>query len=187
VSYKNISRILKVKYPEGTVERAYGETYKPGVPELGNGLFCGQHAINISQDGYIYMYDNNSCNVTELPKVLMLEEPRPEKEGLKKVWEYDCTDGDLGKREKRKDDFLSGGNVVELPDHSIFVCMSGVYSKLFIVSPEKKILWAALPEYWNKSEERWFPQTEYRASIIVNRADIERLIWNADVRPSRPQ
>ncbi len=39
-----------------------------------------------------------------------------------------------------------GGNVIELPDGSLFSCMGGSYSKVFIVNMNKEILWSALPE-----------------------------------------
>jgi hypothetical protein len=181
VSYKNISRVLKVKYPEGNVVGAYGESFKPGSPEKGNGLFCGQHAISIAQNGNLCMYNNNSCSATDLPKVMELELPHFRKGKVKAVWAYDCSMDDLAPRKKMKDDFVSGGNVVELPDQSVFVCMSSVYSKLFIVSPEKQILWSAIPEFYNKADEKWLPLTEFKASMIYNKADLEKLIWNAEL------
>ncbi len=178
ISFKNISRIIKVKYPEGTVMNNYGEIYKPGVPEMGNGFFCQQHACNISQKGYLYLFNNNSCEAGALPKIIMLQEPHSEKDSLKKVWEYECTIDGTTKQEWKNYRFISGGNVLELPDQSIFACMNGTYSKIFIVSQEKKILWSALAERWNEIEKRWDMSGQYRAYIIPDRKKIEQLIWN---------
>jgi len=181
ISFKNISRVLKVKYPEGTVINTYGEIYKPGVPQTGTGLFCGQHACKLSDSGYLYLYDNNTCDSGQLPKIVMMKEPGSENEGLKIIWEYDCTI--KGKKtEELKNDFISGGNVMELSDHNIFACMNGSsYCKIFIVNKDKKKLWSARPERWDETTKKWYPVSQYRASIIENRKDLERLIWNAEL------
>ena len=39
----------------------------------------------------------------------------------------------------------SGGNVVEMPDKSLFVSMAGVYSKIFLVNLNKEIQNNLLP------------------------------------------
>jgi len=58
ISCKDISRIIKLKYPEGTVLNMYGELFKRGVPEQFNGLFCNQHSVKHSKNGYIYLLQN---------------------------------------------------------------------------------------------------------------------------------
>src|ERR1022692_4874216 len=62
ISYINISRIIKVKYPEGKVINVYGEIFKPGIQSKGNNLFCAQHCCMISRKGYSYFFNNNECN-----------------------------------------------------------------------------------------------------------------------------
>lgn len=209
VSFKNISRLLKVSYPDGKVLNSYGEVYKPGVQEQGNPLFCDQHGVRLSKQGYVYLYNNNSCNEgRELPKIVMMEEPRTKTGLLKKVWEYECTrDGldtsmevEIRKRRqqmhaRRKQDpafadnmpvnaafnmhATSGGNVIELPDQSLFVCMNSQQGKIFIVNKSKEVLWSAVAEKLSVAKERkWqiLPQ-QYRASII-SRRQLEQLIWN---------
>jgi len=184
ISFKNINRIIKVKYPEGTVINTYGVKYKPGASKTNDDLFCGQHACKLSENGYLYLFNNNSCDSTGLPKVMLMEEPETASEGLKKIWEYDCTTEGSSEHLNSMHNFIAGGNVEELPDHSIFVCMSGGYSKLFIVSPEKEILWSAIPERKSPLENNWQQVSQYRASIIKSRKDLERLIWNAEASPS---
>jgi hypothetical protein len=182
VGFRNISRIVKIKYPEGTAAGAYGEIYKPGVPETGNGLFCHQHSVRRSDAGYLYLYNNNSCvPAPSLPEIVKLEEPGSGNGPLKKIWTYQCTIEGVGKSHPDYQ-FTVGGNVVELPDHSLFANMSNVYTKEFILSPDKKILWSAIPERWNAKDNKWDMILEYRASIISNRKDLEKLIWNAEVK-----
>lgn len=173
VSFKNISRIVKVKYPEGIVLNEYGEQYKPGVPVEGNGLYCNQHACKRSAVGCLFLFNNNGCNPGGLPKIKKLAEPANKEEPLKKIWEYTCT-VERGVPVQ----FHTGGNVSELPDQSLFVCMGSDYSKLFIVDSDKDILWSALPEKWNKEKETWQPLPQYRASILHDPAQIEQLIFN---------
>jgi hypothetical protein len=191
VSFKIIGRVLKIKYPEGKVLNAYGEIYKPGIVQKDNYLFCDQHCCRHSDNGYLYLYNNNSCNddAMDLPKISAFKEPPAGRSDLQLLWEYQCTaDGinlpkqrnvpqkDLRGRPLPKHQ-TSGGNVIELPDRSMFVAMSGPYCKVFIVSRDKKILWCALPEKYNPDQKEWNPISEYRATIIT-RQQLERFIWN---------
>ena len=181
IGFRNISRILKVKYPEGNVLNAYGEEYKPGVDEKGNGLYCRQHSVRRSEKGYLYLYNNNSCRSGDgLPKIMKMGEPAPGDNELKKIWEYECTvEGELPDQHVAHQ-FPVGGNVVELPDQSIFANMSTTYSKVFILDRDKKIRWSAIPEKWNAQEQRWDMVYQYRANIITNRKDLEDMIWSAE-------
>ncbi len=181
IGFRNISRILKVKYPEGTVLNSYGELYKQDVPESGNGLFCHQHSVRRSESGYLYLYNNNICSHgASLPEILKLEEPSPGSSDLKKIWAYQCTLEDVDTTLKGFHQFPTGGNVTELPDHSLLANMSTTYSKVFILSDKKKILWSAIPEKWNPVDKRWDMIYDYRASLITSRQDLEQLIWNAE-------
>ena len=177
VSFKGVNRVVKVKYPEGTVSNVYGELFKPGVPEQQNGLFCAQHCCRISQKGYLYLYNNNMCHMRQPSTLIMMQEPTTKNETLKKVWEYECTIDRTPATKNLNYQFPAGGSVFELPDQSVFACMGGMYSKIFIISPDKKILWSALPEKWEPNVSKWVPNAQYRASII-SREELERLIWN---------
>lgn len=200
ISFKNIDRILKVKYPEGNVLNVYGKKYIPGGEEIGNELFCGQHTCKSSMDGYLYVYNNNSCNSPALPQIIIMKQQASGRgDSLEKIWEYQCSINDkivqdqepvissnngsltvIRNHEDVMSSFSKGGNAIELPDRSIFVNMCGTYSKVFIVDRDKKILWDAVPEIWDDSQKKWGPVYNYRSSIIIGTNDIERLIWNAE-------
>jgi len=172
---RNISRILKIKYPEGTVLASYGETYKPGVPEEGNGLFCRQHCCRKSANGDLYLFDNHYCTAHTMPKLIVMEQPKDGTGTLKEKWEYTCTiDSPAAKIDYS---FPMGGGVIELPDRSFFSCMGSIYSKVFIVNRDKEILWSALPEVWNERAKAWGVNYSYRASILTTKEDLEHLIW----------
>jgi hypothetical protein len=149
IGFKGISRIIKLKYPEGIVLNAYGEIFRPGIPEQGNGLFCQQHCVRSLPNGYITLFNNNSCDSSAYPQVELLKEPSFGKGPLKKVWEYNCTYKSAGSKQS-----LSGGYVKELPDNSLFVSMGHPYSKLFIINRDKKIIWSALPEKRDPIEKK---------------------------------
>ncbi len=174
VSFQNISRIVKIKYPEGTVLNEYGEKYKSGAP-VRNGLYCNQHACKRSAVGCLFLFNTNGCNPGGLPKIKKLTEPVNKNEPLKKVWEYTCS-VDRGVPAR----FPIEGSVSELADQSLFVCMGTGYSKLFIVDSNKEVLWSALPEQWSAAEHKWVSAPQYGASIISDPAQIEQLVFNAE-------
>ena len=178
VSFRNISRVIKIRYPDGKVLATYGDIYKPGKSSDENRLFCYQHSCKRSKKGYLYLYNNNSCNPGMPPTVLMVKEPASDKEKALKVWEYECNGEVKSAKNQTGDKYSTGGNVVELPDSSLFVSMCSGYSDLFIINMDKEILWHAKPEKWNRDEHIWEGTTLYRASIINTLKDLERLIRN---------
>jgi hypothetical protein len=202
ISFRNISRILKVKYPSGNVIASYGEVFRPGVMPEGNGLFCDQHGIRRSKDGYLYLFNNNGCDKLQpLPSVIMMREPGARSGSLEKIWEYRCsTDGinidpSMKKNFEKKEllakmkmrsnpgplatpHLTTGGNVLELPDGSMFVCMNSQFNKMFIVNRNRQILWSAVPE--RKSQEGgWHITSEQYRAYIISRDDLDKLILNA--------
>ena len=60
--------------------------------------------------------------------------------------------------------------------------MTGTETGVFIVGPDKKILWSAALEKWDNDERKWDFYSEYRASIIANPRELERLIWNEEIK-----
>ena len=174
LGFKALNRIIKIEYPSGKVLNTYGALYEPGAHSVGNGLFCNQHSIGLSKERYLYYFNNNSCNNTEaFPSVVMLKEPRFDGDSLKKVWEFSCVADGSNKR------FRQGGNVIELQNGSMFVCMGSEYSELMIVNKEKKTSWRALPEKFQDVDNVWMPVHEYRANII-SRVELEQMIWRSE-------
>jgi hypothetical protein len=170
LGFRNLNRIVKIQYPGGKVLNTYGKTFKRDGHTIGEGFFCGQHSIGRTVNGYLYCFDNNSCEPAFLPKLIIMKEPLYPSDNLKKIWEYTCiSDGKIT-------NFNKGGNAVELADNRFFVNMGSKYSKLFIVNEAKTELWSALPEIYMATDGKWSPNYEYRANIIT-REDVERLIW----------
>jgi len=178
LSYRQISRIIKIEYPTGKVMSTYGEVFIPGHQPKGNGMFCNQHSIRRSQDGDLYFFNNNSCSGPgSAPSVMKIKETAAVKNnntGLQKVWEYDLATDDVA------DEFPFGGNAIELPDSSMFICMGSDYPKLLIVTQQKKILWSALPERYEPDRNAWSVTKKIYRANIISRKELERLIWNAE-------
>ena len=174
LGFRHLGRIVKIEYPSGKVLDVYGEKFKKGESQKGNDLFCCQHSLNISSDGSLYIFNNNSCHDSSaLPTILMVRESG--RGVLKKEWEYPCT-----AEVSTPGGFPSGGNATELPDGSMYICMGSDYGKCLIVSRDKQILWSALPEKYDAEEKIWkVPKKTYR-SAIISRKDLERMIWNIE-------
>ena len=173
LSCRNVSRIIRIKYPEGNVLGYYGERFSPTHHQTSKSpLFCNQHSIQKLKNGTICFYNNNTCK-PGAPELIIARENKKAAEGLDILWKFDCGFG----QDFTKIDKLRGGNVLELEDGSLFASMGGEYSRVFIVNQSKELLWSALPEEWNYTEKRWTPRYQYRCSIISHRKDLEKLIW----------
>lgn len=182
ISCRNLNRIIRIKYPEGTVANIFGNDNSIAGqphPERENVLFCGQHSCRIGQKGYLYMYNNNTCTMGGVPFVELFKIPVAATQPLKKIWEYKCI-GPGETVESGKRGYPSGGNVLELPDQSFFVSMAYPDSRLFIVDRKKERLWSAFAEKWDPYTKVWASVNIFRASIIPSRTDLERLIWKAE-------
>ena len=177
LGFRNLSRILKIKYPEGTVLNDYRNIYKDGADGMSGVLFCYQHACKLSQDGDLYLFNNNLCMIGVPPRIIKLQMPAKGDEWLKKTWEIDCPVPPINMANPMQ--FVAGGNVMELPDKSIFASLYGdLYSNIFIVNEQKMIIWSAIPEKWNATTAKWEGIDMYRASIFTDQKQLEQLVFD---------
>ena len=187
ISFRDINRVIKVAYPSGKVEEVYGKLYSAANSKdkhLINGMFCGQHSCRLSAGGELYLFNNNICNRRSAPTILVLKAPQSGNDTMTKVWEYECPMDDQTAPSPVL--FGFGGNVIELPDSTLFICMGGTYGKLLIVNRDKQVLWSAQPEKWDVLTAKWSKQGavlenrtsegNYRSSILT-RDELEHLVW----------
>jgi hypothetical protein len=163
------------------VLNTYGKLYvTPGKRNtLANKWFCGQHSSRISQDGYLYMFNNNTCHAPEGANILMFKDVEAKKDSIELVWEFECPMNELTPEERKRVVFNTGGNVIELADSSFFCCMGSDYGKVFIVSRNKEIVWCGQPEIWKKN--KWARLPQYRGSVVT-RKELEQFIWGESAR-----
>ena len=179
IGFRNASLIIKLKYPSGEILNVYKGDQKSA--DNSNSLFCYQHSCRRSEKGYLYLFNNNLCNPGDMPDIQILQEPLSGKENFKIIWKYKCTyDSSDQKADPSYFVLSKGGNVLELPDQSMFVNMGSKYNKIFIVTRDKKILWSAIPQEYDPMTRKWENILQYRVSIVLSHKEIERLIWNAE-------
>jgi hypothetical protein len=182
VGFRNVNKIIKIKYPEKTVVAEYDGVTGDGK----NVVFQRQHSMNINRDGNLYLFNNNSGGYNNnlgmaesgqrsikdsIPGIVVLKEvQRGALAGYEKVWEFDCRDLE----EQGPLLVTNGGNVVELPDGNYFVCM-GTAGRIFIVNKEKQVLYDAVVEKWSSTEEQWIRFPQYRAAPIYLK-ELDQLI-----------
>jgi len=167
--------------------KSYGEIYKPGMQHTAVGSYCFQHSIKQSADGDLYLFNNNSCHRECTPEIMVLREPAGNENYPRIIWNYEFPVEPLvnaqenmpGPAHKGGGESTVGGNVMELPDKSMFASLCSPYSQLFIVGRDKQVLWNSIVEKWNPTENKWMNIPQYRASIIKDRNDLEQLVWSA--------
>jgi Arylsulfotransferase (ASST) len=169
VSFKNVNLVMKITYPEGRVVDVY-----TGNDSLPGSLFCGQHAVNLTSDGRLLLYNNNDCHLSEAATVAVLALPATPGGQLKSVWNFTCPIDEMPAN-AHKPPHTSGGNVTEMPGGALFVSMA-VPAGIFIVDKKRQIIWSGIIERCLPRQNIWHKTATYRASI-VSRQELEQLIW----------
>ena len=192
ISCRNLSEIIKIKYPSGEIENVYSNKSAPDPllnTQEGNVLFANQHSCKVSDKGYIYLFSNNLNTPESIPGIVRLKEPETRDGKLQKIWEY-CYPVSLFQSStgmvmpmpnmpngpRKQPVKTNGGNVIELPDQSIFVSMCHPFGNVYIVDVNKNIVWDAILERYMPMERRWMEIDQYRGSIISNSRHFEQLV-----------
>lgn len=187
IGMAGISRIVKIQYPSGKVIGEYGNAYVPLLKQdssrmsldvarellADNKQFRWQHAVSRSDSGFLYIYNNNFIQGATTGKYPHILKMRESGNALEKVWDFNCNLAVEGDPVQGS----GGGNVVILPDNSLFISMCSPYGDIFIVNENRDILWSAVAETYQPDSQTWDRMGRYRASI-VSRAQLEHLIWN---------
>ncbi|MCB0697634.1 MAG: aryl-sulfate sulfotransferase [Chitinophagaceae bacterium] len=179
ISFKNTNQIVKIEYPSGKIIESYGinSDKKQDNPDT---LFYGQHCIRKTKDGRLYLFNNNSrvLNMnrdedhgenTSISYITMLKENPEKRSGIEKIWEFPCN----------IDTFAmwaggAGGSVTMLDNGDILASM-GAASRVFIVTPDKKVLWNGIPQVSDPGNN-WHLLGQYRTSYITKK-DLNKFIY----------
>ena len=178
VSFRDLSQVIRISYPAGDLLNIYGNATLSGNP-FWDTLFCGQHSVSISEDGYLCLFDNG-CDLSVQPKALILDQPLNQRDSLREVWQYICpvtiTDTSRHAVKGQMVPYTTGGDVLQLRDKDMFISTCTPYNRFFIVSESKNILWEAALEKRNSPLDKWSPLVSFKGSIIT-RQQLESLIW----------
>lgn len=186
ISFRNINEIVKISYPSGKILKRYGAVWENDTIAKDKRLFMGQHCVQLSPKGEIYLFNNNTIGrprrKTDTPEDTSGDIPlvrltsyvekfieTDSKTGLKPIWKFSCeidtlTEGGTG----------VGGSVIMLEDGCILTCVGGA-GRVFIVNQEKKLVWNAVPQVFEK-DSGWFTTGQYRA-FYVKKADLAKFIF----------
>jgi hypothetical protein len=169
MGFKNIDRIFKISYPAGELLEILGGPYTPGQDDVTHNLFCHQHAM-ITQGNNLFVYNNNDLDSLPVPKIEMFRTTGWTEYGLKPEWEFQFP------LRPKSSNTTSGGNVIYLPDGSVFASLSFPYSSIYIVNMNKEIKWESVLEKKNADTKTWVEMPTYRASVITSKSDLNNVI-----------
>jgi hypothetical protein len=177
MSYRDINRVVKIKYPSGQWLNSYGDKYANDSTEPGCEYFCGQHCIRTTAGGELYLYDNHSIRGNEhlLSYISIFTEPNTTDKtaNVTKTWTFPCNIDS-----NASGGASTGGGVYMLADNSI-LCTTGAAGRLIIVNRDKQVLWNAVSVQKNGPTDKiWRNSAEYRVYPIVNKEDLARFIFH---------
>lgn len=186
ISFRNINEIIKISYPSGKILKRYGAIWEKDSLVENERLFVGQHCVQVSPSGEVYLFNNNttgrlrgnngaledtSVNIPPVKLISYVEKYKEtnSKTGLEPIWKFSCdidtfTEGGTG----------VGGSVIMMDDGCILTCVGGA-GRVFIVSPEKKVIWNAVPQIYQNASG-WFTTGQYRA-FYIKKKDLEKFIF----------
>lgn len=174
-SFRDISTILKIQYPTGSVVRKYGKPVERQRDGMERVPFRAQHSCRISKDGLLYMFNNNTARTRDvISNISFFEEPETQGGTLKKVWEFKCDIDTFAATGS-----ASGGSVYMLKDSTILACM-GIEGRVFLAKYDKTLLWNAVPRYKNDFGI-WEVLPQYRASMIESDTDITKYVFKKQI------
>lgn len=184
VSFKNINRIVKIKYPSGKVINSFGEEINTDLSIQPNSPFYGQHSCRVDRKtNNLYLYNNNcndfeefsGSNMDERGKIIshvsIYRQPANDIGALEKIWDFPCElSGQAGKPVVS----TKGGSVSLLEDNCMLINM-GTLNHMMIINKDKKLVWDASP-YITDATGSKMAMVPYRCNHIT-KSDIERFVF----------
>ncbi|NCX95980.1 MAG: hypothetical protein EBX41_06145 [Chitinophagia bacterium] len=173
ISFKGISQILKIHYPDGKAVATFG---KKVLDDYQNAPFCEQHCCRLNKAGELMVFNNNMLNEQGRPCAQIYKENPSKKYGLQKIWEWDCLLNN-NTHIPTQDDKARFGSINELPGGTdLLISVCGQFGDMFIVNRSKEILWHAIAERWDNQRKDWAPAPTYRTDYILTQKELEKMI-----------
>jgi hypothetical protein len=173
VSFRNLSRIVRIDKKSKKVDWSYGESYPSGEATYPVN-FKNQHDANVTRHNSIYILNNNGFQTQEgISSVMELRDNlQPGDNPL--LWKFDLNFDTLTKGKT-----VSGGNIVELPNGNLLVT-AGALNRVFEVSKEGEIVWDAFLYARGIQSAKWEPFLQYRGNWV------KQLNWYHFITQSTP-
>jgi hypothetical protein len=163
VAVRDLSRIIKVDRSTGDILANYGEKFPSGEAKYANGFFKYMHSPKLLPGGDILVFNNNMSGDKSPKKtvasVVIFTQPKSKNDTCHKKWEFKCD------FDKLYNSFSYGsGNVDYFDNQDILVNMGDPVSRIFEVTPDKKVIWDCYPEMYTTFYSTWVPAFNYRVS-----------------------
>lgn len=161
VSFRNVSRVIKIDRKSGNVLWSIGTKMASGEATYGDGLFSYQHTPRLLPNGNLLMYNNNTGTTPDkISSVLELSLPDSAGNPPRKVWEFPCNFGSVA------ESFSPGQGAVELLPNGNILAGMGAVNRIFEIKRDKKIVWECFSEQYSPQSAWWAPITKYRMSFV---------------------
>lgn len=163
ISFRDISRIVKIDKKTKQVVRAFGENFTGAKGMVATNDFRRQHDGTFTDRGTLLIFDNaEQLKDTDKPVSSFVEiKENPGSKDSAAIWRFPMDfDKDM------TFPFSSGGgNMVELPNSNFLLC-AGVLNRVVEITRDKEIVWDAIPlmKTKNQAEQGWKPFPQYRCS-----------------------
>jgi len=162
LSFKYISRIIKLKRSTGKVLASYGESIQS--EGTANGFFQYMHTPILLPDSNIALFSNNNfsemSNSFKPASVVVFSQPNKYSNVSKKIWEFSC---DFDKLYPSYS--IRAGNIIFMDNSDFLVNMGDPVSRIFEVNHNKKIVWDCYTEKFSEDSNKWGPSCNYRVSF----------------------
>jgi hypothetical protein len=159
--FRDMNRIVKVDWASGKVLAAYGSPMPSGDAPTGKDFFNKQHDVTLLRNGNLAVFNNDSIGVPGIiSSAVIFTQVKQPGEQSRIVWEFPCKWDSLtdGKSEK-------GGNIDELPNGNFLINMGSLH-RCIEITPDKKIVWDVVEEYYNKDSAKYLPMRQYRSHYV---------------------
>jgi len=146
--FRNISRIIKIDKKMKKVVSEWGDGMKNG-----DGFFSKQHGLDLLRDGSVAVFSNGdreppAGQKTPLYSSIVNFSQPSNNQKSKVTWQFDCVLDSVNYQS------LRGGNVDELNNGNLLLCM-GAVNRVIEVSRTKKVVWSAIIERKGRKNEGW--------------------------------
>lgn len=160
VSFRDLSRIVKLDKKTKKIERSYGEEYPSGEATVFVDM-KNQHDASPTDRNTFYTFNNNGFMDMKTVSSILEVQDEVNKGRSAVIWKFDLNFDTLTKGKS-----INGGNIVELPNKNLLFC-AGALNRIFEITKSKEIVWdALLYSHGINAQDTWQPFSQYRCNWV---------------------